>query len=40
MDIAWDITPDDLEALEIGANVLGTGVVAIPIPSSSTLANS
>ena len=25
MDIAWDITPDDLEALEIGANVLGTG---------------
>ena len=25
MDIAWDITPDDLEAIEIGANVLGTG---------------
>src|SRR5215475_13027031 len=24
VDIAWDITPDDLEALEIGANVLGT----------------
>lgn len=25
MDIAWHITPDDLEAIEIGANVLGTG---------------
>jgi len=25
VDIAWDITPEDLEALEIGANVLGTG---------------
>jgi hypothetical protein len=25
VDIAWDITPDDLEALAIGANVLGTG---------------
>jgi uncharacterized protein len=25
VDIAWSITPDDLEAIEIGANVLGTG---------------
>ena len=25
MDIAWYVTPDALEAIEIGANVLGTG---------------
>ena len=25
MDSAWYVTPDDLEAIEIGANVLGTG---------------
>jgi DUF917 family protein len=25
VDIAWHITPEDLEAIEIGANVLGTG---------------
>ena len=25
MDIAWDVTPADLEAIELGANVLGTG---------------
>jgi len=25
VDIAWDVTPADLEAIEIGANVLGTG---------------
>lgn len=25
MEIAWEITPEDLDAIEIGANILGTG---------------
>ena len=25
MGIAWDMTVEDLEAIELGANVLGTG---------------